>query len=131
MKRILTPLALACLLAGPSSIHAAAYSGMVVFGDSLSDAGQFAIGSNPIRFTTQVGPTYSYFSSEAFASTSPMLIGEGLGLGSQSASTSALRQALEEVVAAAVDVEQGVPVHPPTAGQIAVAAAQRHAAGTD
>ena len=94
MKRILTPLAFACLLAGPSSIHAAAYSGMVVFGDSLSDAGQFSNGLNPIRFTTQVGPTYSYFSSEAFAGTSPMLIGEGLGLGSQTASTSPLRQAL-------------------------------------
>ncbi|WP_068824744.1 autotransporter domain-containing SGNH/GDSL hydrolase family protein [Pseudomonas sp. BMS12] len=94
MKRILTPLALACLLAGPSSIHAAAYSGMVVFGDSLSDAGQFSNGLNPIRFTTQVGPTFSYFSSESFAGTSPMLIGEGLGLGSQTASTSPLRQAL-------------------------------------
>ncbi|MDG1579785.1 autotransporter domain-containing SGNH/GDSL hydrolase family protein [Pseudomonas sp. GOM6] len=92
MKRVLTPLALACLLAGPSSIHAAAYSGMVVFGDSLSDAGQFAIGSNPIRFTTQTGPSYSYFSTEAFGSSSPMLIGEGLGLGQQTASTSALRQ---------------------------------------
>lgn len=94
MKRVLTPLALACLLASPSSIHAAAYSGMVVFGDSLSDAGQFSNGLNPIRFTTQVGPTYSYFSAEAFAGTSPMLIAEGLGLGPQTASTSPLRQAL-------------------------------------
>ncbi|MBD9483666.1 autotransporter domain-containing protein [Pseudomonas sp. PDM14] len=93
MKRVLTPLAFACLFAGPLTTHAA-YSGMVVFGDSLSDAGQFSNGLNPIRFTTQVGPGYSYFSAETFGSTSPMLIGEGLGLGSQTASTSPLRQAL-------------------------------------
>lgn len=95
MKRVLTPLAFACLLAGATATtDAIAYSGMVVFGDSLSDAGQFSNGLNPIRFTTQVGPGYSYFSAETFGSTSPMLIGEGLGFGNQTASTSPLRQAL-------------------------------------
>lgn len=94
MKRLSALLAGACLVLAAPAASAAAYSGMVVFGDSLSDAGQFSNGLNPIRFTTQVGPGYSYFSAEPFGSTSPMLIGEGLGLGPQTASTSALRQAL-------------------------------------
>lgn len=94
MTRFTPRAALACLLAGSACAQAGPYGQMVVFGDSLSDAGQFSIGLNPIRFTTQVGPSYSYFSAEAFAGSSPMLIGEGLGLGQQVASTSPLRLAL-------------------------------------
>ena len=92
MKRVLTPLAIACLLAGPSSLHAAAYSGMVVFGDSLSDAGQrpeAAAPSNPVRHTNRVGPTYGV--GEAYGSTSPMLINDRLGLAPQVASTNIMR----------------------------------------
>lgn len=93
MKRLLTPLAAACLLASASSITLAApYSGLVVFGDSLSDAGQFADPDGPPgatrRFTNRVGPTYQPGSGEIFGSTSPMLLGEQLGLGPQTPSTS-------------------------------------------
>ncbi|WP_454254311.1 autotransporter domain-containing protein [Pseudomonas sp. Marseille-Q8238] len=94
MKRFSMLLGITCLALLAPPVSAAPYSGMVVFGDSLSDAGQFSNGLNPIRFTTQLGPTYGYFSSEPFGATSPMLIGEGLGFGSQAASTSPLRQAL-------------------------------------
>jgi outer membrane lipase/esterase len=92
MKRVLTPLAIACLLAGPSSLHAAAYSGMVVFGDSLSDAGQrpeAAAPNNPVRHTNRVGPSYGV--GEAYGSTSPMLINDRLGLAPQVASTNIMR----------------------------------------
>ncbi|MHA6492158.1 autotransporter domain-containing protein [Pseudomonas borbori] len=93
MKRLLTPLAAACLLASVSSITLAApYSGLVVFGDSLSDAGQFADPDGPPgatrRFTNRVGPTYQPGSGEIFGSTSPMLLGEQLGLGPQTPSDS-------------------------------------------
>lgn len=93
MKRILTPLAVACLLAGYStSSHAGPFSSLVVFGDSLSDAGQFADPGGPAgatnRFTNRVGPTYQNGSGEIFGSTSPMLLGEQLGLGAQTPSTS-------------------------------------------
>lgn len=95
MKRLLSPLAAACLLAiAAPQASAAAYSGMVVFGDSLSDAGQFSIGTNPIRFTTQVGPGYNFAGTELYGNTSPMFINDMLGLSSQVASTSPLRQAL-------------------------------------
>lgn len=95
MKRVLSPLAAACLLAmAAPQASAAAYSGMVVFGDSLSDAGQFSIGLNPVRFTTQLGPTYNFAGAEPYGSTSPMLINQLLGLSPQVASTSPLRQAL-------------------------------------
>ncbi|MDD0845234.1 autotransporter domain-containing protein [Pseudomonas sp. Gutcm_11s] len=92
MKQLLTPLACACLLAGAASAHAGAYSGMVVFGDSLSDAGQrpeAAAPSNPVRHTNRVGPTYA--AGEAYGSTSPMLINDGLGLTPQVASTNIMR----------------------------------------
>ncbi|MBM7061098.1 autotransporter domain-containing protein [Pseudomonas sp. UL073] len=94
MKRLAILLAAGCLALAAPAASAAAYTGMVVFGDSLSDAGQFSNGLNPIRFTTQQGPGYSYFSAEAFASTAPMLIGDGLGFAPQTASTSPLRRAL-------------------------------------
>jgi len=95
VKRVLTPLAAACLLAAfPSLGSASPYSGLVVFGDSLSDAGQFADPDGPPgatqRFTNRVGPTYQPGSGEIFGSTSPMLLGEQLGLGPQTPSTSAV-----------------------------------------
>lgn len=90
MKRVLTPLAAACLLAFlPTQANAAAYSGMVVFGDSLSDAGQ--IGG--VRFTSQDhgGPYFPGGAANAgWGWTSPMLINAGLGLATQTPSTSAL-----------------------------------------
>nr|WP_262410624.1 autotransporter domain-containing SGNH/GDSL hydrolase family protein [Pseudomonas alcaligenes] len=92
MKPKALALALACLLAGIPTARAAAYSGMVVFGDSLSDAGQrpeAAAPSNPVRHTNRVGPSYGV--GEAYASTSPMLINDGLGLAPQVASTNIMR----------------------------------------
>ena len=46
MKRLLTPLATACLLAGASSAHAAAYSGMVVFGERVGPNVVIAAGAS-------------------------------------------------------------------------------------
>ena len=92
MKRILNPLALICLLSGLTSTNAAAYSGMVVFGDSLSDAGQrpeAGAPSNPVRHTNHVGPGYGV--GEAYGYTAPMLINQGLGLAPQVASTNLVR----------------------------------------
>lgn len=83
MKRLLTPLAAACLLAGTAlSAHASSpYSSLVVFGDSLSDAGWFDDPDAPgarLRFTNRVGPTY--LPGEAFGPVAPMLLGGQLGL---------------------------------------------------
>ena len=93
MQRMLTPLAAACLLA-IAPLHAvAAYSSMVVFGDSLSDAGQRPNGTtvtNPVRHTNQVGPTYDG-TSEEYGSTAPMQINDALGLAPQVASTNLVR----------------------------------------
>lgn len=92
MKRVLTPLAFACLLASATSAQAGAYSGMVVFGDSLSDAGQrpeAGATSNPVRHTNRVGPGFG--PGEAYGYTSPMLINDRLGLAPQVASTNVVR----------------------------------------
>ncbi|MBX9754959.1 MAG: autotransporter domain-containing protein [Pseudomonadaceae bacterium] len=98
MKRLLTPLAAACLLATVApSLVAAPYSGLYVFGDSLSDAGQFPDSANPStqtrRFTNRIGPLFTDASGEVYGQTSPMLIGELLGLGPQTPSTSSVFQA--------------------------------------
>lgn len=80
MKRLLTPLAAACLLAGASlPLHASPYSSLVVFGDSLSDAGWFTDADGSVRFTNRVGPTYQ--AGEAYGPVAPMLLGGKLGLG--------------------------------------------------
>ncbi|WJN59126.1 autotransporter domain-containing SGNH/GDSL hydrolase family protein [Pseudomonas sp. SO81] len=80
MKRLLTPLAAACLLAGTSlSLQASPYSSLVVFGDSLSDAGWFTDADGPVRFTNRVGP--GYLPGEAYGPVAPMLLGSQLGLG--------------------------------------------------
>lgn len=98
MKHLLTPIAVACLLAAPlADVSAAPYSAMVVFGDSLSDAGHFADPDGPAgatrRFTNRVGPTYQPGSGEIYGATSTMLFNQQLGLGQQSASTSPVNAA--------------------------------------
>lgn len=92
MKRVLTPLAFACLLASATPAQAGAYSSMVVFGDSLSDAGQRPEAgalSNPVRHTNRVGPGFG--PGDAYGYTSPMLINQQLGLAPQVASTNVMR----------------------------------------
>ncbi|WP_373389346.1 autotransporter domain-containing protein [Pseudomonas alcaligenes] len=80
MKRLLTPLAAACLLASTSlSLQASPYSSLIVFGDSLSDAGWNTGPDGPIRFTNRVGPTYG--AGEAYGPVAPMLLGSELGFG--------------------------------------------------
>lgn len=95
MKRLLSPLAVAyCMATVAPSLSAAPYSGLYVFGDSLSDAGQFPDSVNSTiqtrRFTNRVGPLFTDASGEVYGKTSPMLIGELLGLGAQSPSTSSV-----------------------------------------
>ena len=94
MKKLLTPLATACLIAAAAPVSAAPFSALYVFGDSLSDAGQFADSGGPAnatqRFTNRVGPTYLPNNTEVRGSTAPMILGEQLGLGPQSPSTSAV-----------------------------------------
>lgn len=80
MKRLLTPLAAACLLASASlPLHASPYSNLIVFGDSLSDAGWNTDADGPVRYTNRVGPTYR--AGEAYGPVAPMLLGGQLGLG--------------------------------------------------
>ncbi|RRW47127.1 autotransporter domain-containing protein [Pseudomonas luteola] len=85
-------LALASLCAAiscASAAHAAPnpYSHLVVFGDSLSDSGQFPDLNGPLgsslRFTNRVGPTYQPGSGEPVGPTSVMLLGGRLGFSSQ------------------------------------------------
>ncbi|KEZ72091.1 esterase, partial [Pseudomonas syringae pv. syringae FF5] len=91
----------ACLLSLACGTAAAApYSTMVVFGDSLADAGQFPDTAGPrgstLRFTNRVGPTYQDGSGEAFNLNSSTLIGRMLGVpaGDLAASTSPVNAAL-------------------------------------
>ncbi|MCD5974092.1 esterase EstP [Pseudomonas quasicaspiana] len=72
----------ACLLvsACPDSWAASSpYSTMVVFGDSLADAGQFPDADGPmgstLRFTNRTGPTYQDGSGEIFGLNSSTLLG--------------------------------------------------------
>jgi outer membrane lipase/esterase len=82
-------------LAGPSP-----YSTMIVFGDSLADAGQFPDPFGPLgastRFTNREGPTYRDGSGEVYGAVSSTLLGSRLGVGSSAlgASTSPLNAAL-------------------------------------
>lgn len=92
MKKLLTPLAAACLIASAPHLSAAPFSGLYVFGDSLSDAGQFPDPGGPAnatqRFTNRVGPIYQSGSGEIRGETAPMLLGQQLGLGPLTPSTS-------------------------------------------
>ena len=88
MRRLslLIPLA-GCILSFVSERAIAApapYSTMIVFGDSLSDSGQYidlsgAVGDST-RFTNRTGPTYKEFKGEAYAPVAPMLLGAKLGI---------------------------------------------------
>ncbi|HLD68852.1 MAG TPA: autotransporter domain-containing protein [Pseudomonas sp.] len=95
MKRVLTPLAAACCLALTPLAQAAPYSGFIIFGDSLSDAGQFPDPDGPtgstLRFTNRVGPD---FTTSLFAPNTTMILGERLGLGPVTGSTSPVNQTL-------------------------------------
>jgi len=88
IRQALTPLAAACVLAIASQASAAPspYSTMVVFGDSLSDSGQFPDAGGPAgastRFTNRTGPTYLDGHGEAFGPTAPMILGGKLGIAS-------------------------------------------------
>lgn len=98
MKRVLTPLAAACLLALAPVSQAAPFSGFVVFGDSLSDAGQFPDAGGPegstIRFTNREGPNYQAGSGGFFAPNATMIINDRLGFGTMTGSTSPVNLAL-------------------------------------
>jgi outer membrane lipase/esterase len=104
MKRLIRPLAAVCLLAGISpALLAAPFSGFYVFGDSLSDSGQFPdidLSSFPgdlgdqggppgatLRFTNRVGPTYQGGQGEIFAPVATMILSDRLGLGPLTGST--------------------------------------------
>ncbi|MCD5995234.1 autotransporter domain-containing protein [Pseudomonas sp. CDFA 602] len=91
----------ACLLSlACSTATAAPYSTMVVFGDSLADAGQFPDAGGPrgatLRFTNRVGPTYQNGSGEVFNVNSSTLIGRMLNVSAAdlAASTSPVNAAL-------------------------------------
>lgn len=96
------PLAACALTLACSSAFAASspYSTMIVFGDSLSDAGQFPDVGGPLgdtlRFTNRTGPTYQDGSGESFGLNSSTLLGAHLGVaaGDLGASTSPVNAAL-------------------------------------
>lgn len=98
--RSLLPCAFSLLALACSSAHAAPspYSTLIVFGDSLADAGQFPDGNgapgSTQRFTNRIGPTYG--NGEAFGAVSPMLLGAQLGIAPTDlgASTSPVNAAL-------------------------------------
>ncbi|SFM56912.1 autotransporter domain-containing SGNH/GDSL hydrolase family protein [Halopseudomonas yangmingensis] len=80
LKTLAAAIAVASL---PMSISAAPYSQLIIFGDSLSDSGQFPDLGNPLsasgnRFTNRVGPTYS--AQESFGQVSVQLLASQLGL---------------------------------------------------
>jgi outer membrane lipase/esterase len=72
---------------------------MVVFGDSLADAGQFPDAGGPpgatLRFTNRTGPTYQNGSGEVYGLNSSTLLGGLLGVapGDLASSTSPVRAA--------------------------------------
>ena len=75
------PLGLSLLLVLPTLSLASPYSQLVIFGDSLSDSGQFPDllgpldGVEPIgglRMTNRTGPTYRDNRDEAFAAVAPL-----------------------------------------------------------
>ncbi|WP_296258504.1 MULTISPECIES: esterase EstP [unclassified Pseudomonas] len=78
---------------------AAPYSTMIVFGDSLADAGQFPDAGGPtgatLRFTNRTGPTYLNGSGEVYGLNSSTLLGGMLGVSPADlqASTSPVRAA--------------------------------------
>ena len=93
----------ACLLVAASADGWAAsspYSTLLVFGDSLADAGQFPDAGGPngatLRFTNRTGPTYQAGSGEVFSLNSSTLLGTRLNIapGDLAPSTSPVNAAL-------------------------------------
>ena len=103
MKPSLKLLTAAILLAGLSgTAQAAPYSQFIVFGDSLSDSGQFPDVGSPLaggfptggaRFTNRTGPTFQHNNSEYYAEVSTQRLASLLGLQALP-STPSLPQAL-------------------------------------
>ena len=84
MRRLslLIPLA-GCILSVVSERAIAAptpYSTMIVFGDSLSDSGQFPGVGSGMRFTNRTGPTYKEYRGEEYVAVAPMRLGARLGI---------------------------------------------------
>ena len=82
-------LSLSLLMALPTIALASPYSQLVIFGDSLSDSGQFPDllgprdGIEPIdgvRMTNRTGPTYRDNRDESFAQVAPQYLAQRLGL---------------------------------------------------
>lgn len=89
MPCIIRPLAVLLILAVSGLVVAAPYSELVVFGDSLSDGGQFPDMGGPLlgglptgglRFTNRTGPDYLPDNSEYFAPVSNQRLASRLGL---------------------------------------------------
>ncbi len=89
MKPSLKFLTAAVMMAGLSTAQAMPYSQFIVFGDSLSDSGQFPdagsplLGGNPtggLRFTNRTGPNYLGDNSEYFDAVSTQRLASLLGL---------------------------------------------------
>jgi len=90
MRGFFKPLAAALVMAAsPALTQASPYSQFVIFGDSLSDSGQFPdvggplLGGNPLgglRFTNRTGPTYEAGNGEYYDQVSTQLLASRLGL---------------------------------------------------
>jgi outer membrane lipase/esterase len=90
MMRPLKALSAAVLLASLShTAYAMPYSQLIIFGDSLSDSGQFPdagsplLGGNPtggIRFTNRTGPNYQHDNTEYYAEVNTQRLASLLGL---------------------------------------------------
>lgn len=91
MQRALKPLVLAMLAILPVAASAAdsPYSQLVIFGDSLSDAGNFpdadgpVMGTTPVggmRFTNRTGPTYANDNTEFAGQVATQVLANRLGL---------------------------------------------------
>lgn len=98
-QTLFVPIA-SCLLAMACAQANAApnpYSSFIVFGDSLSDAGQFTDSGGPAgateRYTNRTGPIYTDGSGEVYSANSTQLLGGRLGFSDDetAASTSAAR----------------------------------------
>ena len=111
MRPTLKTLTAAVLLAGLSTAHAMPYSQLVIFGDSLSDSGQFPDAGSPLlfgnptgglRFTNRTGPGYADNNSEYYAQVSTQRLASQLGLQALP-STPILPQALTIVIPGVVN----------------------------
>ncbi|EIM16843.1 esterase EstP [Pseudomonas chlororaphis] len=96
-KTLFVPLASTLLSLACAQAIASPYSNFIVFGDSLSDAGQFADPGGPagatLRATNRTGPVYLDGSGEVYSANATQLLGAKLGFSEDqlAASTSATR----------------------------------------